>query len=97
VINAGGLAFARGADGVVLALREGRAVNEADREAVDLFERLRVRFLGVIATRDQSGTDTTGAQSLYERLQPRIAGRRAPSVAADEPGRGAAAAYRSAV
>jgi Mrp family chromosome partitioning ATPase len=97
VINAGGLAFARGADGVVLALREGRAVSEADREAVELFERLRVRFLGVIATRDESSGDLPVAQSLYERLQPRIAGRRVTPVAADEPARGAAPAYRSAV
>jgi Mrp family chromosome partitioning ATPase len=96
VINAGGLAFARSADGVVLALREGRAVSDADREAVELFARLHVRFLGVIATRDESRA--AEPQSLYDRLQPRAAGRRVPTVSADEPARGAAAAaYRSAV
>jgi hypothetical protein len=72
-------------------------VNEADREAVELFERLRVRFLGVIATREETGSDTTVSQSLYERLQPRIAGRRVTPMAGDEPARGAAPAYRSAV
>jgi Mrp family chromosome partitioning ATPase len=100
VINGGGLAFARAADGVVLALREGRAVSEADRETVDLFGRLNVRFLGVIATRDESRHDAAAA-TLLERLQPRglTAGRRVPVVVSDEPVRGAAApaAYRSAV
>ena len=96
VINAGGLAFARSADGVILALREGRAVNEADREAVELFERLHVRFLGVIATREER--HAAEPQSLYDRLQPRTAGRRVSTISAEEPARGAAAAaYRSAV
>lgn len=97
VINAGGLAFARGADGVVLALREGRAVSEADRQAVELFERLHVPFLGVIATRDENHAGAAGAQSLYERLQPRSGGHRVPTISADEPARGTAPAYRSAV
>jgi Mrp family chromosome partitioning ATPase len=73
VFTDGGLAFARGADGVVLALREGRAVAAADRDAVDLFERLRVRVLGVVATRGDRSRGTGVAPSLVDRLhaQPR--------------------------
>lgn len=70
VIGTGGLAFARAADGVMLTLREGRAVDRADRETVELFERLRVRFLGVVATRSDGGTDA--ALSLADRLQLRL-------------------------
>jgi len=100
VVTAGGLAFARNADGVVLALREGRAANDADRDAVALFARLNVRFLGVVATRDERKRGEE-AQSLYDRLAPRAAVRPAGSV--EEPVRGAAfgakpaAAQRSAV
>jgi Mrp family chromosome partitioning ATPase len=54
VLAAGGLAFARCADGVVLALRQGRSVAPADRDAVEIVERMRVRCLGVVATREQS-------------------------------------------
>ena len=68
VITAGGLAFARGADGVVLALREGRPVSPADRETVDLFERLHVRVLGVVATRDDRTRGTAAVPALMERL-----------------------------
>jgi Mrp family chromosome partitioning ATPase len=68
VIAGGGLAFARAADGAVLALREGRAIAAADRDAVDLFERLHVRVLGVVATRDDRSRGTAGAPALLDRL-----------------------------
>jgi Mrp family chromosome partitioning ATPase len=73
VITAGGLAFARGADGVVLALREGRSVAAADRDATDLFARLNVRVLGVVATREDRSHGRADAPSLLDRLhvQPR--------------------------
>jgi Mrp family chromosome partitioning ATPase len=51
----GGATFARCADGVVLAVREGRAAESADHEAVAVLERIRARFLGVVAT---TGTST---------------------------------------
>ena len=69
VIGTGGLAFARAADGVVLALREGRAVDRADRDTVELFARLRVHFLGVVATRVDKNADAT--LSLADRLHAR--------------------------
>lgn len=88
VVSAGGLAFARASDGVVLALREGRTVSDADRDAVELFQRLHVRFLGVIATRDD-GHNAGAAKSLYDRLQPRP--QRIPVVGAEDyPTRGTA-------
>jgi succinoglycan biosynthesis transport protein ExoP len=71
IIGAGGLAFARGADGVVLALREGRSVSPADKDAVDLFERLRVRFLGVVATREDGRRHRAAAAARASRLQTR--------------------------
>jgi Mrp family chromosome partitioning ATPase len=49
-VSAGGATFARCADGVVLAVREGRAADAGDGEAVALLERVRARFLGVVAT-----------------------------------------------
>jgi Mrp family chromosome partitioning ATPase len=49
-ISDGGATFARCADGVVLAVREGRSAEVADTEAVALLERIRARFLGVVAT-----------------------------------------------
>jgi receptor protein-tyrosine kinase len=49
-IGDGGATFARCADGVVLAVREGRAAEAADGEAVALLERVHARFLGVVAT-----------------------------------------------
>ena len=49
-ISDGGATFARCADGVVLAVREGRAAGAADGEAVAVLERIRARFLGVVAT-----------------------------------------------
>jgi hypothetical protein len=67
LISGGGLPFSRNADGVVLALREGRPVADADRETVEVFERLRVHFLGVIATQLKKGAEK---RSLYEWLQP---------------------------
>ncbi len=87
IVGGGGLAFARGADGVVLALREGRAASDADRVAVATFERLKVRFLGVVATHDAGGHDGSGPQSLYDRLQPRP---RRVALTVEEPVRGAA-------
>ena len=79
--------------------RRPRREHEADRETVELFGRLNVRFIGVIATHEEGRYDPA-ASSLLERLQPRAltAGRRVPVVVSDEPARGtAAAAYRSAV
>ena len=87
IVGAGGLAFARGADGVVLALREGRAAADADRVAVGLFERLQVRFLGVVATHEDGPHDGSGPQALYERLQPRP---RRVALSVEEPVRGVA-------
>jgi Mrp family chromosome partitioning ATPase len=55
-IGNGGATFARCADGVVLAVREGRAADNADHEAVAVLERIRARFLGVVAT---TGSPTT--------------------------------------
>jgi Mrp family chromosome partitioning ATPase len=89
VISDGGLALSRAADGVVLAVREGRAVTESDRDAVALFERLRVRFLGVIATRDAGTTAETGPLTLLEYLQEAQPARRAPA-GNEEPVRGMA-------
>lgn len=66
VLNGTGLALSRGADGVVLAVREGRGIVSADGEAVQLLKRLKARFLGVIATTDRFG-DSDGS-SLIERL-----------------------------
>jgi Mrp family chromosome partitioning ATPase len=88
VVSSGGLAFARTADGVVLAVREGRAVTDADRDAVELFERLRVRFLGVIATRDDGEHHGTGPRTLMERLAAPAPRRVAPIV--EKPLRGVA-------
>jgi Mrp family chromosome partitioning ATPase len=87
IVGSGGLAFARAADGVVLALREGRAASDADRVAVQLFERLRVRFLGVVATHEETPHDRSGPQALYDRLQPRP---RRVALSVDEPARGVA-------
>ena len=73
LISGGGLAFARGADGVVLALRAGRAIAAADRDATDLFARLNVRVLGVVATREDRSRGSAHGASLMDRLhsQPR--------------------------
>lgn len=49
-VGNGATTFARCADGVVLAVREGRAAESADHEAVAILERVRARFLGVVAT-----------------------------------------------
>jgi Mrp family chromosome partitioning ATPase len=51
----GGAIFARCADGVVLAVREGRAATASDSEAVALLDRVRARFLGVVATAPRTG------------------------------------------
>lgn len=69
VLNGTALPMARGADGVVLALREGRAISEADGEAVELMNRLRARFLGVVATEHVPGDHHHSALTLLERLQ----------------------------
>jgi len=91
VIGNGGLALSRPADGVVLAVRQGRAVTDADRDAVQLFERLHVRFLGVIATLDGGTTGETGPQTLLEYLQESQNVRRIPAGAVDDaPVRGVA-------
>jgi receptor protein-tyrosine kinase len=99
-IGNGGLAFARNADGVVLALRDGRAATDADRDTVALFTRLNVRFLGVVATHAERGRNAPAPKSLYERLEPRP--ERGAALVEDTPIRGAAfgaapAAGRSAV
>jgi Mrp family chromosome partitioning ATPase len=49
-IGNGGATFARCADGVILTLREGRAAESADSETVAVLDRIRARFLGVVAT-----------------------------------------------
>lgn len=69
VLNGAGLALARGADGVVLAIREGRPVVSADSESVELLNRLKVRFLGVVATTERHTGDRNVATTLIERLQ----------------------------
>jgi Mrp family chromosome partitioning ATPase len=92
LIGDGGLAFARTADGVVLALREGRAAADADRVTVEMFQRLQVRFIGVVATRDGNSHSGEESPALYDRLQPRP--RRMMLAPADEPVR---AFERSAV
>lgn len=87
VVDAGGLAFARSADGVVLALREGRSATDADHITVELFERLHVHFLGVVATRDGGRHGGADQVALYDRLQPRP---RRVALPAEEPARGVA-------
>jgi Mrp family chromosome partitioning ATPase len=71
VLNGDGLALARGADGVVLAVREGRAIVPADGEAVDLLNRLHVRFLGVVATTDRQTSEFSSDTNLPDRLKHR--------------------------
>jgi succinoglycan biosynthesis transport protein ExoP len=68
ILSEDGLAFARAADGVVLAVREGRAIADADREAVALMERVKARFLGVVATMD-SPTASDETDNLAARLR----------------------------
>jgi Mrp family chromosome partitioning ATPase len=46
----GAVGLAREVDGVILAVRAGRASTVADREAVALLERFHAPFLGVVAT-----------------------------------------------
>lgn len=55
-VGNGGATFARCADGVVLAVREDRAAEGADNEAVAILERVRARFLGVVATTGPANT-----------------------------------------
>jgi len=67
----GGATFARCADGVVLAVREGRPADPSDAEAVALLDRVRARFLGVVATMQATHvrhplTETSGAESLAQ-------------------------------
>jgi uncharacterized NAD-dependent epimerase/dehydratase family protein len=69
VLNGTGLALSRGADGVVLAVREGRAIVAADSEAVELLTRLKAHFLGVVAT--TGTTEDTSSATLLERLAQR--------------------------
>ncbi len=69
VLNGTGLALARGADGVVLAIREGRAIVPPDGESVELLNRLKVRFLGVVATTERHPGDYDIAATLVERLK----------------------------
>jgi Mrp family chromosome partitioning ATPase len=57
-VDDGGATFARCADGVVLAVREGRAAVSADGDAVALLERIRARFMGVVATEPAPRTRT---------------------------------------
>jgi Mrp family chromosome partitioning ATPase len=92
IISGGGLPFARNADGVVLALRDGRAISEADREIVDVFGRLHVHFLGVVATSDRGTPKGAASRSLYERLQPRPRARPISSEGEERPTRGVALA-----
>jgi MinD-like ATPase involved in chromosome partitioning or flagellar assembly len=89
VVSSGGLGFARAADGVMLAVREGRAVTDADRDAVELFARLHVPFLGVVATRVAGTPGDAGPFSLLERLQA-VPPRRRTQALAEEPTRGVA-------
>jgi Mrp family chromosome partitioning ATPase len=69
VLNGTGLALARGADGVVLAIREGRPIVPADSESVELLNRLKVRFLGVVATTERHAGDYDVTATLIERLK----------------------------
>jgi Mrp family chromosome partitioning ATPase len=69
VLNGTGLALARGADGVVLAIREGRPIVPADSESVELLNRLKVRFLGVVATTERHAGDYEITATLVERLK----------------------------
>lgn len=69
-IGDGGATFARCADGVVLAVREGRAAETADGDAVAVLERVRARFLGVVATAG-SGAANVSARLPAEAAQPR--------------------------
>lgn len=73
VLNGDGLAMARGADGVVLAVREGRAIEAADGEAVELLNRVHARFLGVVATSDRMATEFSDDAGLSDRLMHRPA------------------------
>jgi Mrp family chromosome partitioning ATPase len=73
VLNGDGLALARGADGVVLAVREGRAIAPADGEAVELLNRVHARFLGVVATTERIATEYSNDANLSDRLKDRVA------------------------
>lgn len=72
VLNGDGLALARGADGVVLAVREGRAIQPRDGEAVELLNRVHARFLGVVATTERVADEYSNDANLIDRLTHRI-------------------------
>jgi len=98
VLNGDGLALARGADGVVLAVREGRAIVPADAEAVELLNRAHARFLGVVATTERMAPEYGSDANLSDRLKHRIAPPLPPRepVAVPVPG-GVVARLRAAV
>ncbi|TAM56168.1 tyrosine-protein kinase family protein [bacterium] len=74
-INVGmaGLQFARFADGVLLAVRLGRAPKPADKMAIGTLERVGARVLGIVATGAQEHTPKSTSMAAFEQEPARVA------------------------
>jgi Mrp family chromosome partitioning ATPase len=70
-IGGSGVIAARGADGVLLAIRENRRAHAVDDETVQLLRRMNVRIIGVVAT-TMRGRARTPAPALADVPSPQV-------------------------